>query len=121
MTQVSSNGLISFDRDLNAFSPVLFPNSTSYSYIVAPFWADHDTRLAGQVSYRMYNKSDNIIPVVSRFIRQQTETDFDGSWMLVAHWKDIPEHRSDGAKVSSVIIRWQTFSIKAAISMVAIY
>lgn len=81
---------------------MLFPNSTSYSYIVAPFWADHDSRLAGHVSYKVYNKSESV-SAVSRFIRQQTGTDFDGSWMLIAHWNNIPQHRADAEKVSSAL------------------
>ena len=99
--QVSSNGLLSFNRSTNFFNPVLFPNSTSYSYIVAPFWADHDPRPAGQISYAVYSTNSEVLSTVNRFIRQQTGTNFEGSWMLVAYWDNIPEYQSDADKVSA--------------------
>ena len=98
--QVSGNGLLSFNRSTNFFSPVLFPNSTSYSYIVAPFWADHDPRPAGQISYAVYSTNSEVLSTVSRFIRQQTGTNFEGSWMLLAYWDNVPEYQSDADKVS---------------------
>lgn len=95
--QVSSNGLISFNNTITSHSPVLFPN-LNYRYTVAPFWADHDLRPAGQVSYEVYSKS-NTMSSVNRFIRQQTESDFEGSWMLIAKWDNIPEAQSNIDKV----------------------
>lgn len=98
--QVSSNGLLSFNRSISFFNPVLFPNSSSYSYLVAPFWADHDPRPAGKISYDVYGTNSAIVSAVNRFIRQQMGTDFEGSWMLVVKWDDVPEYRSDADKVS---------------------
>ena len=77
---------------------MLFPNSSNYSYIVAPFWADHDHRVAGQVSYEMYPKSSEV-SFVNRFINQKTGNNFEGSWMLVAKWDNVPELQSDVVKV----------------------
>ena len=63
--------------------------------MVAPFWADHDPRPGGEISYEVYNTSSEILSVVNRFIRQQIDVDFDGTWMLLAKWDSIPEYRSD--------------------------
>lgn len=79
---------------MSFFRPVLFPNSSSYSYIVAPFWADHDPR-PGQISYEIHSANTDILIVVNRFIRQQSGTAFEGSWMLLANWDDIPEYGSE--------------------------
>jgi hypothetical protein len=66
---------------------------------VAPFWADHDPRPAGQIAYEIHGANSEILSVVNRFIRQQTGTDFEGSWMLVANWDNVPEYRADANKV----------------------
>ena len=44
---------------------------------------------------------------VSRYIRQQSESTFEGSWMMVVEWKDVPEYQSDIDKVCA-IIQFQT-------------
>ena len=101
--QVSGNGLFLFGRSANFYRPVLFPNSTSYNYIVAPFWADNDLRPSGRVSYEVHNISTDYLSSVNRYIRQQSGSNFEGSWMLVVDWKDVAEYQSDIDKVSGVI------------------
>ena len=98
--QVTSNGLLSFDRSVNFFRPVLFPNSVNYSYLVAPFWADHDPRPAGQISYETHDNRSEVLSIVNRFMSQQTGMNFEGSWMLLASWDDVPEFQSDAEMVS---------------------
>lgn len=99
--KVSSNGLFSFGRSVEFFSPVLFPNSSSYRYIIAPFWADHDPRPTGQISYEVHSSNTELLSVVNRFIRQQAATNFEGSWMLVAEWNNVAEYGFSADKVSS--------------------
>ena len=42
---------------------------------------------------------------VSRYIRQQSGLmSFEGSWMLVAEWKDVPEYQSDTDKVCATYV-----------------
>ena len=114
--KVSSNGLLSFDKSLDFFRPILFPNSSQYSYIVAPFWADHDPRPAGQVSYEVHQE-DADLSTVNRFLKQHTGTEFEGSWMLVAYWDNVPEYRSSAEAVSVFYynqrVCWVTFAILA--------
>lgn len=71
---------------------------------MAPFWADNDLRPSGKVSYEIHNISTGYMSSVSRYIRQQTESTFEGSWMLVVEWKDIPEYQSDIDKVCAIIL-----------------
>ena len=102
--QVSSNGLFSFNRSVNFFSPVRFPNSSSYRYLVAPFWADHDPRPTGQISYEIHNRNTELLSSVNRFIRQQTATNFDGRWLLVAEWNNVAEYGSTADKVRYMMV-----------------
>jgi len=92
---------MTFNRSINFFNPVLFPNSTSYQYIVAPFWADHDPRPSGNISFKTYSNNSDVVSAVSRFIRQQTSSRFAGSWMLLAKWEDIAEYGAEHDKVSN--------------------
>ena len=67
--------------------------------MVAPFWADHDIRPSGQISYEIHDANSQYTSIVNRFIRQQTGIEFEGSWMLLGRWDDVPEY---GANIDSV-------------------
>ena len=49
--QVNNNGVISFQRAVFQFTPDSFPLSDDLE-LIAPYWADVDTRGAGTVWYR---------------------------------------------------------------------
>ena len=53
--QVEDNGIISFDRILNQFTPLQLP--LSVTNFIAPYWCDVDTSGTGQVYYRQTNDS----------------------------------------------------------------
>jgi hypothetical protein len=90
---VSTNGLFSFGRPFPYHEPLAFPAASYYDTLVAPFWADADiSGVNGQVFYSVHNNSDVALNWVSTFISQQQEIMFLGSWMLVAQWKDVPQH-----------------------------
>ena len=55
-TQVSDNGVISFNSTFNLSTPLSLPlNGTNK--IIAPYWADVDTRGTGNIYYRQTNDS----------------------------------------------------------------
>jgi len=82
------------------FNPILFPgHTTNYTYLVAPFWADHDTRPSGQVSYEVH-QSNALTSCVSQFISQQHMSNFTATWMLIAEWEDIQQYGSSADGVS---------------------
>ena len=99
LTQISTNGLISFGSPFTSFSPVLFPqyNGTDVfrHYIIAPYWADHNTERGGFVSWKIYNLgesyfSNSIIESVNTFIRTNTDNSgFVGSLVFVANWNEV--------------------------------
>ena len=62
--------------------------------MVAPFWADIDTRGAGSVFYEVhewgYNRGSNaMLERLSGFISSQKSVNFTASWMLVAQWDRV--------------------------------
>ena len=69
------------------------------SFVVAPFWANFDSRQQGQVRYKIFragesSASDDILGLVSTFVSNQTDSsDYAGSWMLVATWEGIQEFK----------------------------
>ena len=93
--QVLSDGAIVFDRPIKLYDPITFPLEGELAgfQVVAPFLADHDPRLFGSVRYKVYSNPNQNMKLVSEFIRNKNySSDFDGTWMLVAEWKDVPQY-----------------------------
>ena len=90
--QVGANGIISFGAGWTSRLPQLFPtnnNITQYGYVVAPFWSDNDLTLAGNITYQVEEFSSDQLTSASAFITDTTNTNFSGTWMLVAQWNDV--------------------------------
>ncbi len=85
---------MSFGRSFPSHSPNIFPGTSFYNYLVAPFWSDNDiTNGVGQVSYQVYNDSQSeALSFVSTYVKQQQHVNFTGTWMAVAEWKGVPEY-----------------------------
>ncbi len=73
---MSTNGLISLNRTINSFTPVIFPTGDP---LITPFWADADTTGIGNVYFRtttqqmLLNNASDIINTAfsdSNFIPQ---------------------------------------------------
>lgn len=91
LLQVSTNGLFSFSRPFTFHDAHLFPDSR-FNFIVAPFWSDIDISTGvGNVSYEVHTSSD-VLNWVSTFVSQHQQTNFTGEWMIVAEWRDVPQH-----------------------------
>lgn len=71
--------------------------------MVAPFWASSDTsNRVGTVSYEVYRSetSQKYISQVSMFISQQQQVIFNGTWMLISEWSNIPQYGESVTVVS---------------------
>lgn len=94
--QVLSDGAITFDRPIRLYTPLQFPlrNRLFDLQIVSVFLADHDPRESGQVRYAVATgTASQNVQAVSSFIRNKGfSDDFNGNWMLVAEWRDVPEY-----------------------------
>ena len=58
---------------------------------MAPFWSDVDTTVNGTVYWEVHSDlSASMLDDVSELVRsQQPDTQFSGTWMLIATWKDV--------------------------------
>ena len=65
---------------------------------MAPFWNAHDLRKSGSVRYAVINSDDgrdseNLLKNISNFIQlnheQAAMDQFEGAWMLLAHWDNV--------------------------------
>ena len=94
--QVSTNGIISFSRPFPYHSPHLFPGSSFYQFLVAPFWTDNDiSNGVGSVFYQVHDIMTESLNWVSSFISQRQQVRFNGNWMLVAEWRNVPKYLGD--------------------------
>ena len=62
--------------------------------MVAPFWADADTRLEGAIYYETHlagssNVSDDRLNRVSTFIQVELGVSFNGTMMLLVTWDGV--------------------------------
>lgn len=110
--QVGTNGFISFGREFNFTNVALFPSTSAgiyFSYVVAPFWSDIDTRLAGKVTYSVHDSNSTILESVNNYIRRrlQDNSNFRGVWALVATWENVRPYLGEGTlSATSTLVRW---------------
>ena len=79
------------DNGFFQFVPELFPIESEY--LVAPFWADvniANMERVGDVSYQVYSSGSPLLDTVNAFICDEKNFDFNGNWMLLAEWNDVP-------------------------------
>ena len=64
---------------------------------MAPFWANIDTRTAGDILYEIHTDNSNpeLLHSVSRFIAKEKGVRFSGRWMLVTEWNNVPQYLGD--------------------------
>ena len=96
---MATNGIISFGVEFPHFSASLFPTesvATYFDFAVAPYWADHDARLHGAVSWEMYSTGDNsetnaIIGNINTFVNENAPngTGFVGNFVFVGNWREM--------------------------------
>ena len=97
--QINDNGVISFGSRYNVHTPLSFPlNGTSK--IIAPYWADVDTRGAGQVFYRQTTDPNLLARATSEiratFSNSQNVTITD---LLIATWDNVGYYYRKSDKV----------------------
>ena len=97
---MNTNGLLSFGTAVSVFSsdpfPVMGPG------LVAPFWADVDTRGTGEVYYRETNDT-LLLSNVTLEIRRDFEnfTDFTPTTLFIATWDEVGYFDNNTDLVSS--------------------
>ena len=90
---------MSFEQEWRYFTPLRFPTSSEEimrHLVVAPFWSDNDIRREGAVRYATYTRGDSsalgetLLTNLTTYIsRLNKDSDFEGRWMLIAHWDGV--------------------------------
>ena len=105
--QVSTEGYFSFGEARLHSIPQRFSRTSPFTYIVAPFWSNNDiSNRVGNISYEVHTEANSpeLINLVSSFITQQEQVQFNGSWMLVTRWNEVPQSGGSLANVSCIIV-----------------
>jgi hypothetical protein len=99
--------VISFLRQVSQFTPDPFPLG-NHSRLIAPFWADVDTKSGGVVYYRETQDlaiRTRVSEEIRRyFVRQRR---FSAKWVLVATWLNVA--RSGGSSSPNVRLQIELF------------
>lgn len=92
---MNNNGLLSFDVPVSQFTPQSFPLGDG-RMIVAPYWADVDTRGTGKVWYRETTEAALLTKAKSEiraaFINQMF---FEPTTLFIATWDHVGYYDSN--------------------------
>ena len=89
--------MISFSRPFYYWYPFPFPGYYYLRrfYVIAPYWADHDIRRAGSVSYQAFERGrsqydDTTLNRVNDYLRLTNQAaNFSGNFMILAEWNSV--------------------------------
>ncbi|NWU17027.1 TECTA protein, partial [Cephalopterus ornatus] len=94
---VNNNGVISFDKPVRQYTPDPFPLADGHSF-VAPYWADVDNVLGGDIFYRQTTNTA-LLGDISQDINQYfPKTPFTATWAFVATWDHVAYYGSTSTK-----------------------
>ena len=100
--QVNDNGVISFDGSYNVRTPLSLPLSGT-EQIIAPYWADVDTRGAGQIFYRQSSDPSLLArasrEILAAFPASQNATIRN---LFIATWVNVGYYSERNDKVCTV-------------------
>ncbi|NWI65149.1 TECTA protein, partial [Todus mexicanus] len=100
---VNNNGVISFGTRVNQYTPEPFPLADGRPF-VAPFWADVNNILGGEVFYRQVTEP-NLLGRVTEDINSYFPTiSYQATWAFVATWDHVAYYGSKSQKVR--VQRW---------------
>ena len=94
---MNNNGYITFHAASSLFTPVQLPTSVPSE---APFWADVDTRCAGNVFYRQTTTSAHVDKANSDIHRGGFN--FSASLLAVVPWDRVGSHDCHADKVGNL-------------------
>ena len=98
-SQVNNNGVISFTRAVSDFTPEPFPLGNGLE-LIAPYWADVDTRGTGLVWYRE-TASPDLLDRAQTEIRRifAAQENFVPTYLFIATWDHVGYYDSHVDKV----------------------
>ncbi|XP_042295751.1 alpha-tectorin-like [Sceloporus undulatus] len=97
---VNNNGVVSFDKPVSQFTPDPFPLTDGRAF-VAPFWADVDNRIQGEVYYRQSQDKRLLQRVTADINAYFPKEKFIATWAFVATWDRVAFYGSLSSKVNT--------------------
>ena len=101
--QINDNGMISFGSRYNVRTPLSFPLRSSSAMLIAPYWADVDTRGIGDIYYRQTTDPSLLARATSEiraaFPASQNVTITN---LLIATWDRVGYYFQNTDKVCSL-------------------
>ncbi|KAL7981166.1 hypothetical protein Chor_005400, partial [Crotalus horridus] len=95
---VNNNGVVSFGNSVSQFTPDPFPLMDGRAF-VAPFWADVDNRITGEVYYRQSQDQGLLRRVTADINAYFPHEKFTATWAFVATWDQVAFYGSLSTKV----------------------
>ena len=97
--QINDNGVISFNSQYNVRTPLSLPLSSRYT-IIAPYWADVDTRETGRIYYRQ-TSDPNLLARAANDIRRAftISENVTVTNLLIATWDAVGYYSYNSDKV----------------------
>ncbi|XP_063168377.1 alpha-tectorin-like [Candoia aspera] len=97
---VNNNGVVSFGNPVSQFTPDPFPLMDGRAF-VAPFWADVDNRITGEVYYRQSQDQGLLRRVTADINAYFPHEKFTATWAFVATWDHVAFYGSLSSKVNT--------------------
>ncbi|XP_026541083.1 alpha-tectorin-like [Notechis scutatus] len=97
---VNNNGVVSFGNPVSQFTPDPFPLMDGRTF-VAPFWADVDNRITGDVYYRQSQDQGLLQRVTADINAYFPHENFTATWAFVATWDQVAFYGSLSTKVNT--------------------
>ncbi|XP_054854871.1 IgGFc-binding protein-like [Eublepharis macularius] len=97
---VNNNGVVSFDNPVSQYTPDPFPLTDGRAF-VAPFWADVDNRITGEVYYRQSQDEQLLQRVTADINTYFPHEKFMATWVFVATWDQVAFYGSLSSKVNT--------------------
>ncbi|NWU19564.1 TECTA protein, partial [Dyaphorophyia castanea] len=94
---VNNNGVISFDEPVRQYTPDPFPLADGRPF-VAPYWADVDNVLGGDIFYRQTTNPALLAGISQDITQYFPESPFTATWALVATWDHVAYYGSTSKK-----------------------
>ncbi|NXD88979.1 TECTA protein, partial [Halcyon senegalensis] len=95
---VNNNGVISFGTRVNQYTPEPFPLANGRPF-VAPFWADVNNVLGGDIFYREVTDPALLARVTRDINLYFPEVSYGATWAFVATWDHVAYYGSKSKKV----------------------
>ena len=101
--QVSDNGVISFNSTFNLSTPLSLPLSGT-DKIIAPYWADVDTRGTGNIYYRQTTDPSLLARATSEIRAAfSTSQNFMAKHLLIITWNAVGYYYRNTDKVLATV------------------